>query len=552
MLTKLTIQNYALIESLEMKPATGLNIITGETGAGKSIMLGAIGLLLGKRADTKVLLNEGKKCIIEGVFNISAYDLTPIFKEEDLDYEHETSIRREITPAGKSRAFVNDTPVTLETLKKLGTFLMDVHSQNETLQLGAANFQLDIIDAFSESKELAKSYQVLFTDFKEKERAYNQLLLDGDTLKKEADYHTFLLNELAQLNLNAQEQESLEEELKVLENAEEIKQKLNEAIISLNDTEFGGLERLQSVKLALKQLASYGPQFEKLDNQFEQAFIELKELVRDLENEEDGVSVDFERTEEVQQRLSTIYQLQKKHQVNSIEDLLKIQESLEERSFAANNLDEAKEKAKALVDEAELETNKLATQLSTKRLKSLPIFTSFIKSLLAPLGIPDASITINSEVKLLSSRGIDDLMILFSANKGVAPQSLKQVASGGEFSRLMFCIKYLLADKTALPTIVFDEIDTGISGEIALKMGGMMQQMAKNHQVVAISHLPQIAAKGDAHYYVFKDNSSTRAISSIKKLSNEESIEAIAKMIGGDKASENAYESARELMQNQA
>ncbi len=552
MLTKLTIQNYALIESLEMKPATGLNIITGETGAGKSIMLGAIGLLLGKRADTKVLLNEGKKCIIEGVFNISAYDLTPIFKEEDLDYEHETSIRREITPAGKSRAFVNDTPVTLETLKKLGTFLMDVHSQNETLQLGAANFQLDIIDAFSESKELAKSYQVLFTDFKEKERAYNQLLLDGDTLKKEADYHTFLLNELAQLNLNAQEQESLEEELKVLENAEEIKQKLNEAIISLNDTEFGGLERLQSVKLALKQLASYGPQFEKLDNQFEQAFIELKELVRDLENEEDGVSVDFERTEEVQQRLSTIYQLQKKHQVNSIEDLLKIQESLEERSFAANNLDEAKEKAKALVDEAELETNKLATQLSTKRLKSLPIFTSSIKSLLAPLGIPDASITINSEVKLLSSRGIDDLMILFSANKGVAPQSLKQVASGGEFSRLMFCIKYLLADKTALPTIVFDEIDTGISGEIALKMGGMMQQMAKNHQVVAISHLPQIAAKGDAHYYVFKDNSSTRAISSIKKLSNEESIEAIAKMIGGDKASENAYESARELMQNQA
>jgi len=550
MLTKLSIQNYALIESLEMNPAKGLNIITGETGAGKSIMLGAIGLLLGKRADTKVLLNEGNKCIIEGFFNISAYDLVPFFREEDLDYEDETTIRREITPAGKSRAFVNDTPVTLDTLKKLGAFLMDVHSQNETLQLGAANFQLDIIDAFSESIGLAKDYHHLYLDFKEKESAYKQLLLEGAELKKEADYYTFLLDELAQLNLTPQEQEPLEEELNVLENAEEIKQKLNEALSSLNNAEFGALERLQSVKVVLKQLTSFGAHFEKLDGQFEQAFIELKELVRDLENEEDSISVDFERTEEVQQRLSTIYQLQKKHQVNSVEGLLEVQKNLEEKTFAASHLNEAKERAKDLTEKAEEEALKLANQLSSKRLKSIGKLTESIKSLLAPLGIPDASITVKAELKPLGPRGIDDLVILFSANKGVAPQSLKQVASGGEFSRLMFCIKYLLADKTALPTIVFDEIDTGISGEVALKMGGMMQKMAENHQVVAISHLPQIAAKGDTHYYVFKDNSSTRAISSIKKLSNEESIEAIAKMIGGDKASENAYESARELMQN--
>ncbi len=311
MLTKLIIQNYALIESLEMSPAKRLNVITGETGAGKSIMLGALGLLLGKRADTKALLNEGHKCIIEGLFNIENYDLVPFFREEDLDYEEDTLIRREITPAGKSRAFVNDTPVTLDTLKRLGSYLMDVHSQNETLQLGAADFQLDIIDSFSESQDLATSYQRLYTDFKKKEEAYNQLLLDGDSLKKDADYNAFLLNELNQLSLNAQEQVPLEEELNVLENAEEIKQKLNEALVSLNDTEFGGLERLQSAKLVLKQLSGFGPQFEKLDNQFEQAFIELKELVRDLENEEDGISVDFERTEEVQQRLSNIYQLQK-------------------------------------------------------------------------------------------------------------------------------------------------------------------------------------------------------------------------------------------------
>ncbi|MCF6352284.1 MAG: DNA repair protein RecN [Cyclobacteriaceae bacterium] len=550
MLTHLTIQNYALIQSLEMSPSSRLNIITGETGAGKSIMLGAIGLLLGKRADTKVLLNEGQKCIIEGLFNIEAYDLDTFFKEQELDYENETSIRREITPTGKSRAFVNDTPVNLDTLKKLGSYLMDVHSQNETLLLGAADFQLDIIDAFSGSQPLVKEYQRLYTDFKEKEAAYNQLLNDGEELKKEADYNAFLLNELVDLNLKEEEQEPLEDELKVLENAEEIKQRLNEALQSLNDTEFGALERLLSVKLLLNQLTNYGAQFEKSAHQFEQAFIELKELTRDLENEQEGISVDFGRTEEVQQRLSAIYQLQKKHQVSTIKELLDTQQSLEEKTFAANNLDEAKEKTKSVLDKAALKAESVAQELSKKRLESLPSFTNSIKVLLAPLGIPNASIMVNAEIKTFGVRGINDLNILFSANKGVAPQSLKQVASGGEFSRLMFCIKYLLADKTALPTIVFDEIDTGISGEIALKMGAMMQKMANTHQVIAISHLPQIAAKGNTHYFVYKDNSSTRAISSIKKLSNDESIEAIAKMIGGDSASENAYESARELMQS--
>ncbi len=548
MLSSLSIQNYALIESLQMNPAQGLNIITGETGAGKSIMLGAIGLLLGKRADTKALLHEGKKCIIEGVFNIEAYDLKSFFNEADLDYEHETSIRREISTAGKSRAFINDTPVTLDTLKKLGSFLMDVHSQNETLQLGAADFQLDVIDAYSESQSLVKAYQDLYVDFKAKERAYTQLLQEGDTLKKEADYNSFLLQELAELNLTAEEQLPLEEELKVLENAGEIKERLNEAIQNLNDSEFGSLERLQSVKTVLKQLSSYGAQFEKLDKQFEQAFIELKELARDLEDEEEQVSVDFERTETVKQRLSSIYTLQNKHQVNSIVGLIQIQKSLEEKNFAANNLDADKEKSKLLVEAAEQKTNKLASQLSAQRIKSFAPFKEAIKSLLSPLGIPDAVINIESTLKPLAQKGVDDLQILFSANKGIAPQSLKQAASGGEFSRLMFCVKYLLADKTALPTIVFDEIDTGISGEIALKMGVMMQKMAKNHQVIAISHLPQIAAKGDTHYFVYKDNSSDRAISSIKELTTEQSVKAIAQMIGGNKPSDSAFESARELM----
>ncbi len=548
MLSSLSIQNYALIESLEMNPSEGLNIITGETGAGKSIMLGAIGLLLGKRADTKVLLHEGKKCIIEGLFNIDAYDLKPLFNEEELDYEPETTIRREISTTGKSRAFINDTPVTLDTLKKLGAFLMDVHSQNETLQLGAANFQLDVIDAYSSSQLLAKSYHALYADYKEKERSYNQLLQEGDALKKEADYNSFLLQELAELDLAAEEQVPLEEELKVLENAGEIKERLNETIQNLNDSEFGSLERLQSVNILLKQLSSYGSQFEKLEKQFEQAYIELKELARDLENEEEHISVDFERTETVKQRLSSIYTLQNKHQVNSIAALIQIQQTLEEKSFAANNLDDAKEKSKLLLEAAEQKANKLARQLSAQRIKSFAPFKEAIKSLLAPLGIPDAVINIESITKPLGPKGIDDLQILFSANKGITPQSLKQAASGGEFSRLMFCVKFLLADKTALPTIVFDEIDTGISGEIALKMGVMMQKMAKNHQVIAISHLPQIAAKGDTHYFVYKDNSSDRAISSIKELTTEQSVKAIAQMIGGNKPSISAYTNARELM----
>ena len=548
MLSRLTIQNYALIESLEMQPSNGLNIITGETGAGKSIMLGAVGLLLGNRADTKVLLDHGKKCIIEGTFDISAYKLQSLFEEEDLDFDNESVIRREITPAGKSRAFVNDTPVTLDVLKKLGQYLMDVHSQNETLQLGGSDFQLGLIDAFAGSLKLALDYLTGYRIFKEKERHYHQLVSEGDNLQKDADYNAFLLEELAKLNLEEGEQEPLEEELKVLENAEEIKQKLHEAMGVLNDMEFGALDRLQQVRTNLKQLASFGAEFEKLNEHFERAFIELKELSRDIENEEDSVEVDFERTEQVQQRLSTIYQLQKKHNVNSIESLIDIQKKLEEKNFAAGHLEEALLTAKAEMEEAEQKALLIAKQLSDKRNGSAKPFSGSIQTLLESLGMPDANVVTQLANKPLSSNGIDEISILFSANKGLAPQPLKQVASGGEFSRLMFCIKYLLADKTALPTIVFDEIDTGISGEIALKMGDMMRQMAQNHQVIAISHLPQIAAKGDSHYFVYKDNNSHRAISSIRKLTSEQSTEAIAKMIGGDNPSESAYVSARELM----
>ncbi|MCB0496716.1 MAG: DNA repair protein RecN [Cyclobacteriaceae bacterium] len=548
MLNRLTIQNYALIKELVMSPSRGLNIITGETGAGKSIMLGAVGLLLGNRADTKVLLDEGTKCIIEGIFTINEYNLKNLFEEEDLDYDKECVIRREITPSGKSRAFVNDTPVTLDVLKKLGQYLMDVHSQNETLQLGTSDFQLGLIDAFAGTQKQVEEFNNFYKSFKEKEKHFHKLVSEGNDLQKDADYNSFLLNELVKLNLEAGEQEHLEEELKVLENAEEIKQKLNEALTSLNDMEYGALDRLQLVKMNLKQLANYGTEFQKLDEHFERAFIELKELARDIENEEDSIEVDFARTEQVQQRLSSIYQLQKKHQVTTVESLIKIQKELEDKSFTAGNLEEAIAKARAEMQQSEDKALELAKKISINRIDASEPFCKAIELLLVSLGMPDATISVQTTSKALGPNGIDDFTILFSANKGLAPQTLKQVASGGEYSRLMFCIKYLLADKTALPTIVFDEIDTGISGEIALKMGDMMRKMAQNHQVIAISHLPQIAAKGETHYFVYKDNSSDRAMSNIRKLTSDQSTEAIAKMIGGDNPSESAYESARELM----
>ncbi len=532
-----------------MQPAPGLSIITGETGAGKSIMLGAVGLLLGKRADTKVLLDSTAKCIVEGLFDIAAYALEPFFEKHDLDYAQETTLRREITPAGKSRAFVNDTPVNLETLKALGDFLMDVHSQNETLQLGATSYQLNILDSFAGTNQLATQVNTLFNNYHTLQQRHTQLTLEAENLKKEVDYNHFLLEELTALNLQENEQEPLEEELKKLENAEDIKVKLNETLEVLNHSEVGTLEQLQNARTTLQQLTGFGSQYQTLFAQLEQAYIELKELTRDLEAEEEQVEVDFERTEQVQQRLSTIYQLQTKHKVGSVKELLVVQTDLEAKVFATRQVDDDIAKVKQEMDVAYKQALALAEKLSSQRNKAAIEFGKQIESLLAQVGIAEGQVTIELSPKTLASTGIDNVAILFSANKGLPLQPLKQVASGGEFSRLMFCIKYLLAGKTALPTVVFDEIDTGISGEIALKMGAMMQKMATNHQVIAISHLPQIAAKAHAHYFVYKNHTAKRSASSIKLLSPSESTEAIAQMIGGENPSESAYKSARELME---
>lgn len=548
MLKSLSIQNYALIEDLKMTPSSRLNIITGETGAGKSIMLGAVGLMLGNRADSKSLLNEEKKCIIEGIFDLSSYSLQPLFLEEDLDYEDVSIIRREISPSGKSRAFVNDTPVTLETLKKIGLFLMDVHSQHDSLLLTTNTFQLQVIDFFAGNQALLENYGTAFKQFQKAKKNHEQLTTSAAEIKKAFDYNNFLLEELLTAKLNLEEQHILEEELEILENSEDIKIKLHSATTNLQNGEPSLLPMLHEVVNHLRSVSRFSENYETLYQRTESCLIELKDITNELETAEELVAFDPEKILATKERLSLIYQLQQKHQVKTVDELLSIQKELQNQVEKVLNLDDELRQSKEAVDKAEVNVKKLAQELSEKRLAAFKTFEEKIVQLVRGLGMPDASFVVTREATPPASGGIDEINFLFSANKGIKPQSLKTAASGGEFSRLMFCIKYILADKTALPTIVFDEIDTGISGEIALKMVNMMKQMAHNHQVIAISHLPQIAAKGDTHYFVYKDNSASKTISKIRMLSDEERIIEIAKMIGGENPSAVAYESAKELM----
>ena len=548
MFSRLSIQNYALIESLEMQPHAAMNIITGETGAGKSIMLGAVGLLLGNRADTKVLYNTDRKCIIEGEFNIASYNIEGLFTQYDLDFEASTLIRREITPSGKSRAFVNDTPVTLEILKDLGSHLMDIHSQHQTLQLSTSDFQLNIIDTYASNRELLESYQEKYTNYKKASKKLAELKANAERIAQESDYNTYLLKELVEASLIENEQEGLEEELKVLEHAEEIKANLVNMLALLDRSEPNISSMLQEARNLSSQISGYSENLKSISERLNESFIELTDLLHEIELQDSNLEVDMERTEALRDRISMVYHLQNKHHVDSIKGLLEIQERLEQETFLANNLESEIEQAKSSLEVAETNLKMIADKLSKKRTSTFAELQHEIAELLQQLGMPDGKIVIESNPKDYSENGIDDIAILFSANKGVPPSPLGKVASGGEFSRLMFCFKYILADKTALPTMVFDEIDAGISGEIALQMGSMLQTMARKHQIITISHLPQIAARGQAHYFVYKDFRDQRSVSTIKKLSEEEKVQEVAKMIGGDNPAESAIASAQDLI----
>jgi len=548
MLKHLTIRNYALIRFLEMEPSAHLNVITGETGAGKSIMLGAIGLLMGNRADTKVMWDENEKCVIEGVFNIKSYKLKSFFRDKDLDYADDTVIRREISPGGKSRAFINDTPVTLETMRRLGNLLMDIHSQHETLELGNQSFQLQLIDSYSENHGIRGAYEQAWKTFQSAKKKFDELTREASILREEADYTRFQLEELTKAALIENEQEGLEKELKIMEHAEEIKSRFNSVLQLLHDTEFSAHHTLAEIRNHLLAVSAYSGSYENLYQRLESLRLELEDITAEIEKEEAHIDFDTERAEYVKERLSTLYRLLKKHRMNDVKELMALQETLQEKATVTSHLDEALEQSKKTLDKAEREVKDIAGTLRESRKKAFNPLSRQIVKLLRELGIPDANLVIETAEINPGPTGADKIDILFSANKGMAPRPLAQVASGGEFSRLMFCIKYVMAEKSSMPTLVLDEIDNGVSGEIAIKLGALMRNMAGAHQLIAISHLPQIAARGQAHYFVYKDNSAQKTVSSIKLLSEQERVEEIAKMIGGNNPSKVALENAQELL----
>ena len=549
MLKHLTIRNYALIKQLELEPSGSLNVITGETGAGKSIVLGAMGLLMGNRADVKVLWDENEKCVTEGVFDIKGYKLKAMFKAEDLDYDDTTVIRREISPGGKSRAFINDTPVTLDVMKKIGGLLMDIHSQHETLQLGNQLFQLRLIDAYAENVKQAEAYTSAWEEYQHAKKEYDKLTQEADTLRQEADYINFQLEELVKADLQTGEQESLESELKIMDHAEEIKNRFNLVLDSLSRSDYAARSSMAEARNNLAQVVSYSAAYEALHARLNSITIELDDILNEIEQEEGNIEFDPERAEFVKERVNLIYRLLKKHHLQDLKELLTLQDELQRKSQITSNLDGELARVKGVFEQAERKLTQAAATLSDTRKKVVAPLCKQITKLLHELGIPNATLQIDIQPATPSATGADKIDILFSANKGIAPRPLAQVASGGEFSRLMFSIKYVMAEKTAMPTLVLDEIDSGISGEVSLRLGALMQTMASKHQLITITHLPQIAAKGDTHYFVFKDNSSKKTVSSIRELKDHERVQEIAKMIGGDNPSKIALQNAEELLQ---
>lgn len=548
MLTRLTIQNYALIRHLEMTPSPRLSVITGETGAGKSIMLGAVGLLLGNRADTKVLWDDAVKCITEGQFDVAPYALQPLFEEHDLDYSEQTVFRREISAGGKSRAFINDTPVTLEVMRMLGSRLMDVHSQHETLELGSHRFQLELVDSYAGHVSTLAAYRQTWKDFQQAREKYEGLAAEAGKLKEEYDFVRFQLNELQQASFQPGEQEKLESGLKVGEHAEDIKSRLEQIIRLLADSETSAVAQLSQAVSLLQPIRDFSPALGQLAERFAQVRIELRDILHEVEKEDERMEIDPARTRQLQERLDVLYSLLQKHRLPDIPSLLALQARLDDQARKTVNLDDELQASKARHEAALKALLAAAEKLRASRVSAFPSLCKELTSLLKPLGIPHAVLDVEHKSVQPGPTGADQVELLFSANKGIPPRSLEAVASGGEFSRLMFCVKYVLAEKRALPTLVLDEIDTGVSGEIAIQLGIMMQKMARRHQLITITHLPQIAAKGDAHFLVFKDAVNRKASTGIRLLGEEERIDEIAKMIGGESPSRVAKENARELL----
>ena len=549
MLLSLSVQNYALIEQLNIDFSNQFDTITGETGAGKSILLGALGLIMGNRADLSSLKDKEKKCVVEASFEISKYNLKSIFEDNDLDFENTTIIRREILPSGKSRAFINDTPVNLSELQLLAENLIDIHSQHQTRELEQQNYQMSILDAIGLNTDNLKKYAVLLSDFKQKNKELEQAIVDKNTLFASQEYNTFLLNELLQIGLQPNEQEELETELLSLNNSELITETLNKLVSSANDEHYGFISAIKDSKNALQKIAGFSTLYSEVFERIQSSLIELEDVVDSTINLAEKNIYNPDRLAYISNRLQIIYDLQKKHQVTSIEDLLEVQNQLSEKVILVDNLEEKITELNNYLSQKTTEINSVSNLISQNRSEAIPVFVSKISSILFELGMPDSQfkLELNTSNSFLSN-GTDELELLFSANKGTSLGSFKKVASGGEMSRIMLAIKAVLADFSKLPTILFDEIDTGVSGEIALKMGEIMKKMSANRQVFAITHLPQIAAKGDSQYKVSKETFADNTISKIVKLNTEERIIEIAEMLSGKQITESAMFHAKTLL----
>lgn len=551
MLQKLTVKNYAIIDHIEIGFSDQLNIITGETGAGKSIILGALALILGQRADSKVMYQATDKCVVEGQFAISNYQLQHFFKKNDLDYESETIIRREISVSGKSRAFINDTPVTLDVLKELGAMLVNLHSQHETLALSSASFQLQLVDAVAKHDDLLANYRNAFAQYKQTAKQLTDLIEESTSSVGDLDYLQYQYDELEQANLNADEFEGIEEEVNGLEHAEEIKAKVGAAFALLSDDDGAVLDRLQSALSQLREVSGYNSDVAALVGRIESSRIELQDVARELEHTVDAVEFDPERIAELYLRQNTVNKLLAKHQLATVNDLLKLQDELETKLRSYDSIKEEIVQLEQALAKLEKEVQAIGSQLFDSRSNALPGIEQAVADKLAYVGMPGADFRIVLERLPLvkaHSNGMDKVAFLFSANKGMKPEDLKRVASGGELSRLMLVLKSLIAANTALPTLIFDEIDTGISGEVAAKVGQVMEQLGTHHQVISITHLPQIASKGNSHLFVYKEEKDDKTVTNIRVLTPEERTNEIAKMLGGDGVSQAAINNARELL----
>jgi DNA repair protein RecN (Recombination protein N) len=549
MLSKLHIQNYAIIDEIEINFSSQLNIITGETGAGKSILMGALSLILGERADTSVLLKNDKKCFIEGFFKIDdKKEVRSFLKENELDEENELVLRREIAFNGKSRAFINDTPATLQQIKQLASLLVDLHQQFDTLELGDSDFQREVLDALASNNAKIESYQSLYRQWIQAKKELNELQQQKSSFNKEADYNQFLFDELNEINLKENELEELDAELKLLSNSEGIKTTLSKVYFDLKESETPVVVLLKQLVNQLNTYSSYHPDLPNVIERLKSSQIEIADIADEVERINNAVNYDEKRIEFINERMATGYKLLKKHGLQHTNELLNLQNELEQKLQAVLNIDDAILQKEKQVSSLQVDANKLADDISKARNKQSKPLEEKVNVLLAQVGMPNGKLKVDIKETTLNLFGKDEIEFLFDANKSNRFEPIRKVASGGELSRLMLCIKSLVAQSIDLPTMIFDEIDTGISGEAAKQVGIIMKGLASNRQIICITHQPQIAGKANAHLFVYKEIKNDAVKTNIRLLNEDERITAIAKMLSGEKPSAAALESAREMM----